>query len=88
MFTYSLSTIKNSKNDRTFDAFLCKVHKYARKKPEIHKTMQLYANIYKIKRGKRRIKETSAEVFLTFADAFCYLVTSGTAARDFFGVLT
>lgn len=39
MFTYSLSTIKNSKNAGTFDAFLCKVHKYAFEKPKIHKSM-------------------------------------------------
>ena len=50
--------------------------------------MQLYANIYKIKRRESRIKEASAEGLITFADAFCYLVTSGMAVRDFFGVLT
>lgn len=61
MFTYSLSTIKNSKNARTFDAFLCKVHKYACEKPKIHKSMQLCANICKRKGKKSRIKEASAE---------------------------
>lgn len=57
MFTYSLSTIKNSKNAGTFDAFLCKVHKYACEKPKIHKNMQLCANICKRKGKKSRIKK-------------------------------
>lgn len=88
MFTYSLSTIKNSKNAGTFDAFLYKVHKYACEKPKIHKSMQLCANICKIKRRESRIKEASAEAISASADAFFYLVMSGTAARDFFDVLT
>lgn len=88
MFTYSLSTIKNSKNARTFDAFLCKVHKYACEKPKIHKNMQLCANICKRKGEKSRIKEASAEAIGASADEVSYRVTSGTALRDFFGVLT
>ena len=88
MFTYSLSTIKNSKNAGTFDAFLCKVHKYACEKLKIHKNMQLCANICKIKRRESRIKEASAKAISASADAFSYLVMSGTAARDFFNVLT
>ena len=88
MFTYSLSTIKNSKNTRTFDAFLCKMHKYACEKPKIHKSMQLCANICKRKGGKSRIKEASAKAISASADAFFYLVMSGTAALYFFDVLT
>ena len=88
MFTYSLSTIKNSKNARTFDAFLCKVHKYACEKPKIHKSMQLCENICKRKGEKSRIKEASAEAIGASADEVSYRVTSGTALRDFFGVLT
>lgn len=44
---------------------------------------------YMQKKGeKSRIKEASAEAIGASADAFSYLVMSGTAARDFFDVLT
>ena len=40
------------------------------------------------KREKSRIKEASAEAIGASADEVSYRVTSGTALRDFFGVLT
>ena len=64
------------------------LHKYACEKPKIHKNMQLCANICKRKGEKSRIKEASAEAIGASADEVSYRVTSGTALRDFFGVLT
>lgn len=40
------------------------------------------------KRKKSRIKEASAEAIGASADEVSYRVASGTALRDFFGVLT
>ena len=49
-----------------------------------------YARIYAKEKGKRAvyIKEASAEAIGASADEVSYRVTSGTALRDFFGVLT
>lgn len=58
MFTYSLSTIKNSKNARTFDAFLCKVHKYACEKPKIHKKYAIMREYMQKKREKEPYKRS------------------------------
>ena len=48
-----------------------------------------YTRIYTEPDGRdMRIKEASAKAIITSADAFSYFVTSGTVARDIFGVLT
>ena len=58
MFTYSLSTIKNSKNARTFDAFLCKVHKYACEKAENSQKYAIMREYMQKKKGKEPYKRS------------------------------